>query len=258
MCFGVSGASEKLLDEGRAAIVNGSVDTRENTGGLMKLDLTDDEIVALDGKCRPKVQAEVDAARARLATVADVEGLELHYTHFIAKVVQSANETGRVTFSPRRLQYCNVCCRSGGYAKYKRSSRSHRKGDSDHSRPLTMSGVDFNAGFVVIEGYASLGCCSKCLDRVKPILVEKLKGLRAEVPSALTGEPARFKRYGRRRCTKCKWRGHEGQLEMLTSMMGGYYPGKCPSCGASNLFFGATLIRPEEGFDVVPIETPGA
>jgi hypothetical protein len=82
-------------------------------------------------------------------------------------------------------------------------------------------------------------------------VVKQLKDVVAEVPKSLTGHDPKWLRKRNQKCIQCKWEGHEGQLKPLPALMGGYYPGECPSCGAKNLLFGRDNIESAEGYAIV-------
>jgi hypothetical protein len=217
--------------------------------------LTDAELVFLDGKCGPKIQTEVDAAKGRLEAVANL-GCEPHIARFVADVVRTAKQDGKLIHHHENLRVCDYCGRRAGYAKHTRHGRWHKKGDDDHKRPLTFSGVDLRHQFISMRGHANLGCCNDCFAKAKPILAMALGGVQAEVPDSITGQSPTFKRYDNVQCQKCQWTGHEGQMGLCHAIMGGTYPGKCPKCGAENLFLGPTNIKTTQGFTLVPTTTP--
>lgn len=223
---------------------------------MTRVELTDDELTLLDGKCSDAVQADVDAAKLRLASVESLGHLTPERAGFVADVVREALKSGRLTFCWRSLRLCDVCKRSDGYAPYKRTSRYRRKGDPDYSRPRTFRGVELKHGYVSVQGYARLGCCEDCFNATKASLTEALADIRAEVPEAITGQPPRFRYSENQHCTTCDWKGHELQLGQLPTLMGdGYYRGKCPKCGAENRLF-LHPIKRVDGFQLVATNKP--
>lgn len=211
--------------------------------------LTDEELAILDGKCSEKIQKEVDAAKSRISAASTYAHLTPLQAGFIADAVSEAKNTGLLVKRGVGLSYCPVCKKSGGYAVYKRSSRFHRKGEKDFSKPLTLYGIELADRFVSIKGYASCGCCRECFDTILPDLKKALEGVRAQLPKDLQTTP--FKKFKKMKCNKCGWEGHEGQMRKLPVMFEGYYPGGCPSCEAENRPLGATHIETVSGFVVV-------
>jgi hypothetical protein len=217
--------------------------------------LTDEEVACLDGRCSPKTQGEVDKAKARMAARASMPQLTHEGAALVSDVVMLAKTEGQVIFMFRQVRSCRVCGKSAGYAKYKRSGRWHRKGDDDTDKPLTMLGVELASRSVNMHGSVHVGCCEPCFRSLQGELIKALEPIRAEIASAITGHASRFKRYQRRHCTSCGWRGHEGQLEKLPTLMGdGYYPGKCPVCGYENKFLGENKIKMSDGFEIIEVE----
>lgn len=214
--------------------------------------LTDQELALLDGHCNEGVQTEVDKAKARLKTAELLGNVPDNLIPFVSRIIEEARATGRLILSRRSLHYCNVCGKSAGYAKYKRTGRYHRKGEPNYDKPLSLWGVELADRFVRIGGRATLGCCGSCWNKVKPFLADALRDIRAEIPEAITGYPPRWVRYDNRKCSKCGWEGHEGEMGRLPVMMGrGTYPGECPQCHAQNLPMGHTIIKVQDGFQVV-------
>lgn len=194
--------------------------------------LTDRELVALGGLCRAKVQAEVNRAILRLESAAALNGVPDDLVSFVTRIIEEARESGRLVLSRRDLRYCGVCDSHAGHEKYKRRSRYHEKGDLNYDKPLTIWGVGLSRG-------SALDCCKSCWDRVKPLLADALKDVRAEIDESVTGHAPQYKRHSAFHCIECGWRGHEGEMGRLPCLMSaGTYPGECPGCGAKNLPLG--------------------
>lgn len=213
--------------------------------------LTDNELILLDGQCREETQREVDKAKARLAMIAAIPDASAADAAFIADAVTEAQSTGRLIFAHVRIRSCRVCKASGGYRRYTRNGRYHRKGDPNYDKPTYLNGVELAKRFVTMQGHATLGCCSDCFKRIQPALIEKLADVHAEISKGITGTDPAFKRFDKMTCEKCGWTGHEGQMRLLRAIMDGNYSGGCPNCPAENRFLGPTLIKHQDGFEVV-------
>lgn len=217
-----------------------------------RMDLLDTELVLLDGRCRPEIQARVDQAKARLASIAANPELPEPVAKFLADARNEAENTGKLVWRHIRLRSCSVCKKQAGYAKYTRYGRYHKKGDDNHDRPLTFAGYELADRSVTIRNYATLGCCHECWMRIQPELARTLSDVRAEIAEQITGRPPTLIRYKNRQCTKCGWTGHEGEMRKLPTLMGdGYYAGGCPKCQAESTLFGND-IKLIDGYTVVP------
>lgn len=212
--------------------------------------LSDEELAVLDGHASAKVQKEVDAAKARLASHAQYADLTKQQAELIADIVEYAKAEQALDFQYRDLRRCRVCERDAGYAKYARTSRYHRKGEPNRDKPLYFRGVDFQRSFISIRGHISLGCCSDCFKELQPRIADALSDVRAEIPKAVTGYAPRYKRHKNRRCKECGWEGHDGQMRKLPAIMHGEYAGGCPNCKAENLLF-TTKIEITDGYTLV-------
>lgn len=213
------------------------------------LTLTDDELVLLNGRCRPEVQQKVDEAAARIRSREEHPDLTVAHAGFIADAVSEARTNGLLVWHQRRLRACSLCGRSGGYIEFKSGPR---RGRPNYDRPLHFNGRELARRSVGVEGYAKLGGCTECIEVVAPVLRDALCGVAAQVPDNLraAGEPRRV-RYENRRCSKCGWTGHEGQMGRKPTLLGdGTYPALCPECGAENHLF-SHPVEPADGFTIV-------
>src|SRR5690606_2734789 len=114
-------------------------------------------------------------------------------------------------------------------------------------------GVDLDRGFVTFSGYVWVGACDDCMEQHSDLLRAFLADERVELPVQLStpGRP-RYRRHQNRRCTKCGWSGHEGEMRRLRTLLGdGSYPGGCPNCDAANVFLAGNVIERLDGFTIV-------
>lgn len=220
---------------------------------MPNITLTDEELLLLDGKCSENTQKEVIAALARIECAKSHPELPEKLAKFIASAVDEARNEGQLIYRSCNIHTCKTCGKNGGYYKYPRNGRYHRKGESNYSKPRYISGVELADRFVIMQGNPAVGCCNECFEQVKPFLAAALENIPCQVSERITGHPTRWKRYKKRECSKCGWTGHEGQLGKLPAMMGGFYPGKCPSCGTENRLFGMDLVKSVNGFDLVEV-----
>lgn len=220
---------------------------------LYSVSLTTEEILLLDGKVRPEIQKTVDDAKSAKSIEAFVDNAA--QARFIAEALKEAETNGILVCRWVSIHHCPYTGKSAGYATYRRHGKWHRKGETDYSKPLTMSGVELADRFVRIRGHVTIGCCAEFWDAVRPKLAARLEGIKAEVAKEITGHPPKWKRFPKRRCKKCGWEGHEGQMRRRNTLMGeGTYPAGCPECDAANLFLCGTEVELLDGFELVPTE----
>lgn len=214
------------------------------TARLSTVHLTDTELVALDGRCSPTVQATVNAATARIAAVTEWPDLPHGLAGLVADTVTEATRAGAVTYRPVPLRSCDWCHRDAGYATYQTGRRA---GQRNPDRPLAFPGVELSTRPPVVGG-AHLGACRDCMAAVRPALVEALRDVCAEIPTRLS-VPGRavYRRWGMRRCTRCGWVGHEGQMRPAVNLDNETYPHGCPGCHA----VGAAVVVPVDGHVVL-------
>lgn len=220
---------------------------------MSRVNLTDTELVLLDGQVGEKVQVEIVLAQARLETAGRLTDLTPELAGFIADAVAEAKKNGRLIFRYKQLSHCKLCGERGGHLKYKRNSRWHCKGELNYKKPTYVSGIELACRFVTVRGYASVGCCTSCFKKVENNLIAELGKVKAELPKQLV-DGKTYKRYQKVECQKCDWKGHEGQMIQKRTLMGvGFYPGGCPAegCGALNSPFGVREIKTLTEFEVV-------
>lgn len=216
---------------------------------MFDVKVTIDELTLLDGNCRPEIQAIVDHAKATRAIGSVLPERE---AKMVAELVAIAKSKGRLTWSTKPIRTCPCCGRDDGYHLAARTTQRRTKGRPDYSKPKRFAGYDMDRGFIGVEGHISKGVCVGCKDRVLPVLAAQLTAVDAEIPEQITGHKPLFKRHDMMECVDCHWLGHECQLKPLPAVMGGYYPGECPSCSAKNLFMGPAKIKRAEGFALIP------
>lgn len=204
----------------------------------MKYELSDNEAVLLDGQVSDSTQVLVDAAKARIVAVNSYPDLSEREAGFIADVVSEARSELLLAHRCEYIRGCPVCEKDAGYHVRTRTSRNERKGQPDFSKPKLFLAIEFHESFITIKNRVALGCCQDCFNRLKPYLASALKDIKAQIPSVITGHKPTYIRTKKMHCKKCEWLGLEAEMGKLPALMGnGFYPGKCPSCGAENQLF---------------------
>ncbi len=205
-----------------------------------KVQLTDEEFLLLDGKCRPEIQLEVNQGKIRLATKSRLGHLTTKQAAFVANTVARGIKDGKLVFQFTRLRMCDVCNRYGGYLKFK---SGRRRGQDNHDKPICLQGVELADSFIRMSGYATHGCCSECWGVVKPAMISELADSLIELPDMLYSSGS--KRYAKSEtvaCAACRWQGPKHLLGPVRTMMGdGYFYGRCPSCGGESGFLSSLI-----------------
>jgi len=218
---------------------------------LHAVSLTDEELLLLDGRVAEKPQAEVDAAKRRIA--ARSEGLTIRQSDLIAAVVAHALKEGTLRWTSKPIASCQICGRDDGYRKFK---SGQRKGQNDYKHRKTFQGRDLDTSFVTVQHRAFLGGCTDCMDALVPHLRAALADIAVDAPASLLGDdhPAFTKRRNRK-CKKCGWQGHEGEMTQDRTLMGdGWFPSRCPECGTGGAF--NRDVEHVDGFVLVPADAP--
>jgi hypothetical protein len=219
-------------------------------GMSARVELTDDELILLDGACTDEVQSEVDKAKLRIAAVQRHTDMPAHVARLVADAVAEGVSHGRLLWQPKRINRCAYCGTDKGYVAYKSGPR---KGQPNYDRRIKVPGIEMAQRFVTVEGHAAVGGCTDCADAAADAITAELANAPCELPPHLrpAGAPPK-RRYDRKRCTKCGWEGHEGEMRRLRTVLGdGTYPGGCPSCDNESGLFRVGAFERLEGFDVV-------
>lgn len=205
--------------------------------------LLDTDLARLADSADPETAAEAAAAAGRLAVVATLADIPAHVAQLVADVVSHATTAGILRWRHDTVSICPYCQRRSEWKKPPRKRKEYE---------YRLAAIDFDDSFLIIRGHLGVGACRTCVDEAMPHLQRALMHVLAQVPEPLAapGRP-KLERYDRRRCTKCGWSGHEGQMGKLRALISGYYRGKCPSCGVERTAFGPDPFERVDGFDVV-------
>jgi hypothetical protein len=211
---------------------------------ITEVKLTHDEILVLDGKCSLETQKIVDSIKEERLLAS--EGLTPEQSRILNKILTYARTHGEVDFQWRNIsgyQRCPICNKRAGYATFKTGKN---KGHENTKKPLYIYGAKFGPEFI----------CYACHDVMKPIIRRHLDNIKCELHRELMLEGAipmvKSEAY---KCNKCGWTGYEHQIGKMPCLMGGgYYPGKCPGCGATQmpLSFQNVFTRDYTSWVIVP------
>lgn len=212
--------------------------------------LTFEELMLIDGKVNDEAQKVIDSTK-EAHRIQTASGLTESEARMVQKIVASSRGELRLSFYFENIKDCPCCGRKDGYWPVRRTSKYKRRGQPDYDNPKLIRGYSINPGFVSIKHYISLGFCESCKDRVMPHILEALKDDQIEVNEKLSGVPPKFKRHRNRRCKKCEWAGHEGEMIWAQTLMGdGKFPAYCPTCKTGGIF--NNDIELADGYSVVP------
>jgi len=222
---------------------------------MNQVHLTDEQLILLDGHVDGETQGLIDVAKLRLSTIEAMPQCTPAEAGFIADAVREAATNGILICKSADLAKCRVCGEQHTYAIHTRNGKYHQKGSLNLDKPLYLRGVELADRFVNVKGYPHLGCCKGCWDRIKPLVSEAVKDIRAEIHRSITGTQPKWTKYHNCYCTKCDWKGHLGQLGLLPAVMGGNYRGVCPSCEAKNTLFASMIRRDSDSAHFTVIES---
>lgn len=195
-----------------------------------ELNLTHNEAVMLDGKVNDKAQKIIDTAKLEYGFGFDNPAIN--------KALAEAMSLGKLTWRYKQISNCSYCEKQRGYNTYTRNSRYHRKGEKNYDSPKYYSGIKFNEGFVTIQGYGDM--CTECFEKYKHQLIDYI--LDNDLPIEIQKndyKPTKYIKDPIKICYKCNEEVCESEMGLRRTMMGdGYYPSRCPHCGAESLAFG--------------------
>jgi len=220
--------------------------------------LTDDVLVLLDGKTsNAHIQSEVDKAKSRILIASTIPGrdeLTEKELAFLVRIVESVKTTGALSHAGCEMRQCEICGKQKSYGTYPRSSRHHKKGDTNYNVETKVYGVDFAQGIVIMTGIPTLGCCSDCASKLIPYIKTALVGIPVQISttSPLYNELPKYIKTPHKHCKICDWTGNEQEMGDLYALMNGTYKGLCLKCGAKNTLF-LTNIETVDGHDLIAV-----
>lgn len=202
---------------------------------MERLDLTEDEILSLEGSKIPSIIAAIDKIRRNHA---------LSNNSWVGRILVEAELQGELSLSHCRVRDCPKCNYLAGYLLFKSGPR---KGKENLDKPLSKSGVraDFGSVHIVWGKTQSPGgynhVCSDCWTES---IETAMKESAPKTNAAITGLVSNNKRkvYSVT-CVNCNWKGWEHELGKLPALMSGNYEGKCPKCGAENKIFHPDKVK---------------
>jgi hypothetical protein len=194
--------------------------------------LTAQELLLLDGKVRENIQKTIDACKQELSVGFDMPVMN--------EVILASLKNGMLTWRFKGINHCPYCNKTRDYAKYKRDSANHRKGEDDYNKPISYFGVAFNEGFIASQNRGDM--CQECFKEKKVLerLIDYIldKDLKIQIQKN-EYKPTRYKKDEIRICYNCKKEMQESKMGRSPGLMGpGTYPSTCPECGAESIFLG--------------------
>jgi len=193
-------------------------------------ELTDDELLILDGKASEAIQVEIEKAKERK---------QLHSDPVVARILAESLKMGTFEYQfIHDMTFCRECKKSSGYALHTRSGKYHRKGDKNYDKPLKFSGIRCNSGFVTIQGHGNFcAACDKQHGWLATIVNEILT---RSLPIELVRDTkTKFRRDAERQCYQCEQTMFESEMGREHTLMGnGTYAATCPHCKAKSIIFG--------------------
>lgn len=220
------------------------------SAALYKVELSLDEMLKLDGVCRPEIQSVVEQAR----TTAEIaKELPEKLAKMVTTIIDVAKLEGRLVYERTNVTKCPCCERFDGYWTVKRATRYKRRGSPDYDKPKVFTAWSVQRRFLHVHHHVSVGFCESCAPQVLPVLGARLVGVKAQIPEELTGRKSEWLWQQNRECSACGWKGHEGQMIQERTLMGdGWYPAKCPSCKSGGGF--SMSVKIADGFSLIEIK----
>ena len=195
---------------------------------MRKLELSDDEIMLLDGKVNADAQKIID----------DVKKIHLYDDigePILAEIIKIAVDQNELKYTHRTLFKCGMCGLVAEYPKYKSGPR---KGKINLSKSRNgFFGTAFHDGFIIANGYSNYGFCSECgkiaHSKIVNFIVDK------DLPVDIHTERGKYIRENERECFSCHAKIWEFDMKPKSAVMQGNYYAICPECGAVQVAFGA-------------------
>lgn len=191
-----------------------------------RVDLTIKELLLLDGNVNEEAQKVIEQAK-----IESEFGFDLPIMN---EILRKSIELGTITWTRKSVRSCSYCDKKHTYQTYARSSRYHNKGDYNYDKPLYYGGIEFNQGFVTIDGVGDMcaDCCSKYQVIEKLIDYIHEKDLKVQIQKN-NYRPGKFLKEDIYVCNECKEEFPESKMGRERAMFGGTYPCYCPHCNSN-------------------------
>jgi hypothetical protein len=206
------------------------------------VNLTNDEMLLLDGRCSATVQAKIDILKESLSMALSFPELSAPLSQFVGKVVAAARVDEALRLIALHILRCDLC---GSYPnpEYEPYKSGGNKGLPNRSKPRYLRGVELSAGRFRMTNFASLGCCVDCWATVKAAVIAALVGVPCQLPEPLRTEGAPA--WVRSENCECKVCGHIGCRADLKPWGTCF---QCPSCETKDDFRGAQHFKITAGY----------
>lgn len=200
---------------------------------LYQVKLSFDELYRLNGHVREEVQKIIDEA-----LLANSFPFPLG---IMGEILVNSQKNGTLTWRYKDISECKYCDKKRQYYTYTRSSRNHRKGETNYSSPKYHRGIKFNEGFVTIQGLGDLcvDCCTKhsVIETMVSYIVTN------DLPIQIQTNDYYETKYIKDPiliCFKCNLEMQESKMGRSPTWLGnGSYPSTCPHCSANSTAFGS-------------------
>lgn len=208
------------------------------------VDLTLKELELIDGKVSDKAQTIINKAKQE-----NSYGFELPIMN---EILRKSEEIGELKWRYKTIRKCKYCDKKYDYHKYARSSRYHSKGDKNYDKPICYRGIEFNQGFVTIQGHGDICCdCEKkynVIHRLIDYIIDN--DLKIQIQKN-DYKPSKYLKDKVQICYECGKEMKKSEMGNIPTMMGdGYYKGICPHCRAEEKPFGKSH-KTTDKFDVI-------
>jgi hypothetical protein len=143
------------------------------------MEISDEELALLDGKCRPALQLDVDKAVDRLQYVTNgPTNLTPEQRSFVGEVVAIATREMSAYYREVFVHKCSCCDRGGEYTKYRSGIK---KGRPNRQRPIKIAAISYC--------FWSADACTECAEAIHEYLVSSLADIPAALDDALLASP---------------------------------------------------------------------
>jgi len=194
---------------------------------MRSIELTDDELLLLDGKVTITAQKIIDEIK-------EIRSFEDIGNNLYAEIVKLAKDRGKLTYTHRELSNCATCNKRTTYPIFK---SGRRKGEQNINKPRNFFGISFMDGFVLMRGYSSKGFCSECGEKALKTITNYIRdnNLQIELQTNTNYVKEHEKKCLNKNCSQLIW---EFDMKLERTIMGdGYYYSQCPICNTKGGLF---------------------
>lgn len=211
---------------------------------VFNVDLSIHNLLMLDGLANKEIQDQIDFLKQAMA-ISNQHFIPLNKALFVQQVIKQASEDGELVYNRTELNFCPI---TGQQAELVTPARATRDNPYCTPRLVSFYGISLGKRYVAKSGNPQLSVSQQGLIEIKPVLVERLKGVKAQISKYITGFEPEYLKFPIVKHETCGWEGREEQTKLLNTFT---YADTCPCCNAESTNKYHSIFKTTEKWEVI-------